>query len=168
MEWSFMKRNFVHGALVCALGLMVAACVTASENTSLPEDTSAEAIQSWVARNRAHLPTDYDELSRLPWAYRRVVFAELPPATRSALFRTHFERYAQAHPNMSPSQSAVLERAKELMTPDVYALPHESPEWKARVGTPQEELEHQARAVFDRAELARIFAMIGPEDPVKL
>ena len=163
-----MRNNIVCSALVCVLGLSLTACVTTSEGTSPPGDKSAEAIQSWIVLNRAHLPTDYDELGRLPWAYRRVVLGELPPATRSALFQTHYERYALAHPDMSPAQRAVLDRAKELMTPDVYALPRESPEWKTRIGAPQAELERQARAVFDRTELMRIFAMIGPEDPVSL
>ena len=163
-----MRRKIVRSALICVLGLFLAACVTTSESTSFPGDNSAEAIQRWIVLNRAHLPTDYDELGRLPWAYRRVVFGELPPTTRSALFQTHYERYALAHPDMSTAQRAVLDRAKELMTPDVYALPHESPEWKTRIGAPQAELERQARAAFDRTELARIFAMIGPEDPVHL
>src|SRR5512132_21481 len=126
-----MKKHIVRGAFVCVPGLVLASCVTTSENTSPPGDNSAESILGWIALNRANLPTDYDELGRLPWAYRRVVFGELPPATRSALFRTHYERYALAHPNMSPAQRAVLDRATELMTPDVYTLPRESPEWKA-------------------------------------
>lgn len=36
---------------------------------------------------------------------------------------------------MPAAQGAVIERATALMTSDVYALPPESPEWEARVGS---------------------------------
>lgn len=157
--------TLLRSALSCIACLALVTCSSTSENTSPPGDNSAEAIQSWIALNRAHLPTDYDEFGRLPVPYRRVVFGELPPAARSALFQTQYERYALAHPDMSPARRAVLERARELMTPDVYAIPQDSPEWEARIGAPQRELERQARAAFDRNEGARLFAMIGPEEP---
>ena len=179
-----MRNLFAAGSFFVGFALLSAACgvenqtesngvedptesSSAHDALSIPsgEAVSCVSIQDWVEQNRSKLPTDYDELGRLPWAYRRVVLGELPPATRSALFQTHYERYALAHPDMSPAQRAVLDRAKELMTPDVYALPRESPEWKTRIGAPQAELERQARAAFDPDEVVQIFSTIGSEDP---
>ncbi len=171
-----MRNVLAAGSLLVGLALLSAACgvepqpesngvknpMETSEDQealSVPsgEPDSCASVQAWVEQNRARLPTDYDKVGQLPWTYRRAVFGALSPATRSALFQSHYERYAQEHTDMSSAQRAVLEHAKELMTPDVYALSHESPEWQERVRAPQEELERQARAVFDPEEVAKIF-----------
>jgi hypothetical protein len=95
--------------------------------------------------------------------YRRAVFASLPLTTRSALFQTQFARYATEHPDMSAEQQAALQEARKLVTPEWYALPHESPDWQARVGEPLAALQQQATAAFGHDEAIQIFATIGPE-----
>lgn len=154
-----MKPIILGSVLVCAAVLSLVAC--SADQTPI---VSAEQVDRWIEANRAKLPTDYDGLGRLPKVYRLAVFRSLPPATQSALFREQYARYALAHPDMTAAQRAVLERATVLMTPDVYALPQESPAWAERVGAPQKELERQARAAFRHDEIGRIFASIGPED----
>lgn len=45
------------------------------------------AVTAWVEEYRGALPTDHDELARLPSAYRLGVFLALPPASASALMQ---------------------------------------------------------------------------------
>ena len=156
----------LRSALVCSLALALssAGCDT-SESTIAIGDNSAEQIMGWVEANRTKLPTDYDELGRLPMPYRRVVFGLLPPATRSALFQTQFERYATEHPDMNAEQRAALQKGRELFTPELYAAPPESPDRQAPERAPLAAFQQQAFAAFGRELTIQLFATIGPEDP---
>ena len=129
------------------------------------EAQSCTQIDRWVEANRTKLPTDYDELGRLPMPYRRVVFGSLPPATRSALFQTQFERYATEHPDMNAEQQAALQKSRELFTPELYAAPPESPDRQAPERAPLAAFQQQAFAAFGREVTIQLFATIGPEDP---
>ena len=130
------------------------------------EAQSCTQVGRWVDANRANLPTDYDALGRLPMPYRLAVFGSLPPATRSALFQQQFDRYASAHPDRNAEQQAVLERARQLFTVSLYEAPPESPERPAPERAPLAAFHQQALAAFGREDTIRLFATIGPEEPV--
>ena len=160
-----MNCSHLRSALVCALALAFSACEATPESAAIASDISAEQVESWVLANRANPPTDYDALGRLPMPYRLAAFGSLPPATRSALFQQQFDRYASDHPDMSAEQQAVLQRARELFTVELYEAPPDSPDRQAPERAPLAAFHEQALAAFGREDTIRLFATIGPEEP---
>jgi hypothetical protein len=120
--------------LICGVGLALSSCFPFESAPPAVDDDSA-TIAAWIDDHRGALPTDYDEVGRLPWPYRRAVVGELPHTTQSALVQTHLARYVLAHPELTPAQSEGSAVAQELMTPAWYAL---APLERQRVG--EEEL----------------------------
>lgn len=150
--------------LTSAVGLNLSAGCDTSEGPSPIGDNSAEQVTEWIEINRSRLPVDYDDFVRLPWAYRAGVFSAASPVDRSKIFRTHMERYSLEHPDLTAPQRVVIDRFIELISPQWYAIPHESPEVDAQVAAVQGELERQMRAAFSHDELARMYAPLGPND----
>jgi hypothetical protein len=143
--------------LLCALGLALPACLQPESAPPAVDDDSA-TIAAWIDDHRAALPTDYDELGRLPWPYRRALVMDLPHPTQSVLVQTHLARYLMAHPELTPAQREGIAAAQVVMTPIWFAM---APLERQRVG--EEELEPLMGA-FDHAEFIRIFATVGPEE----
>lgn len=163
-------------ALAAAATLALAACSEAEpedvgadvEDSGDPPEALAElaaweeesrAVTAWVEEHRSALPTDYDELARLPSAYRLGVFLALPPASASALMQEHLRRSAAARPEMTEAQRAVIAEAREVFTVAWYAGEHDDrvAVWKGPFG-------QRVDASFSHAENIRIFGSIGPED----
>jgi hypothetical protein len=77
-------------------------------------------------------------------------------ADRSAIFRTHVERYDMEHTDLTAAQRAVIQNLIELISPDWYAMPMESPEWIPRQRR-LAELGRQGTVAFGRYEFARLY-----------
>lgn len=117
------------------------------------------AVTAWVEAHRGALPTDYDELARLPSAYRLGVFLALTPASASALMQEHLRRSVAARPEMTEAQRALIAEAHEVFTVAWYAGQHDD-----RVAVWQGPFGQRVDALFSHAENIRIFGSIGPED----
>jgi hypothetical protein len=117
------------------------------------------AVNAWVEAHRSALPTDYDELARLPSAYRLGVFLALPPASASALMQEHLRRSVAARPEMNEAPRALIAGAQEVFTVAWYAGQHDD-----RVAVWQGPFGQRVDALFSHAENIRIFGSVGPED----
>jgi hypothetical protein len=82
----------------------------------------------------------------------------LSPAEKSALVQEHLRRSIAARPWLTEEQRAVIDLAREAMTPAWYeATPEERQRWGDRWG-------QRIGEAFDHGEFIRIFGSIGPED----
>jgi hypothetical protein len=117
------------------------------------------AVDAWLERNRGAIPADYDELARLPSAYRIAALPMLSPEQASVLVQEHLRRSIAARPEMNDAQRSAVALAQQLFTPAWYAGPHET-----RVAAWQGELGQRLDEAFDLPERIRIFGSIGPED----
>lgn len=117
------------------------------------------AVEAWVEQNRGSIPADYDELSRLPTAYRLAGAQTLSPVQVSALVQEHLRRCVAARPEMTDEQRGAIAFASEVFTPAWYDGGYE-----ARAAAWQGELGERIDKVFSLPETIRIFHTIGPED----
>lgn len=72
----------------------------------------------WAYDHRDALPTDYDELDRMPLNIRQAVIEALPIATAVGLVLERIERSADADALMTDEQRAVLASAPVFVTPE--------------------------------------------------
>jgi hypothetical protein len=120
---------------------------------------------AWVASHASDLPKTYEELSLFPLTYRRAIYAALPSANKSQLWRVQIERYLRRGDELTPQQKDVLLDALRLATPETFAATKEqSTRRYRRVRQQLSSLEAQARAAFGTERAERIFARIGPAD----
>lgn len=114
---------------------------------------------AWVRANRDRLPSVYADFARYPLDYRRVIFAELSPGTRSALWSEHFDHYRENHPSLTPRQSDLLETARSAFTPSAMTSPVDEKTAK-RFDALRTRFEHEFGAQESRA----IIAVLGPDE----
>ena len=116
-------------------------------------------VAAWIEANRGTIPTDYDELGRLPSAYRRPAILVLAPEHASALVQEHPRRSVAARPEMTAAQRKVIAEAQQIFTPAWCAGSQElhASLWQGPFS------QHMGEA-FSVAERVRIFGSIGPED----
>lgn len=100
----------------------------------------------------------YDEFGALPESERRVRYGSLGPDVRSALWREHFTRYLDAHPDLSAEQRELIEESL-AMTDDLPASV--TPEARAR----DERFRIRAIGLFGEEEARDLFATLGPPGP---
>ena len=117
------------------------------------------AAEKWVD---SLSPDALDAASRnienYPALYRRAIMAELEPADRSEVWRTHFSRYLTMHPNMTAEQLAVVNEAMAIATPEVFNPPV-SADVKDRVG----KLFAKAVKVLGPRDAGELFVSLGPK-----
>jgi hypothetical protein len=135
----------------------------APEGVSAEDDS--EKVQAWIAANRTRLPSTYEDVSRFPPQYRKAIFVAQTPEVKSSLFRTQIERYRQQHPSLSAEQRAVLARATEMVTPELFTTRSGPPERLREVDAQLRDLMKQAIAAFGFDEARSIFVDLGPADP---
>jgi hypothetical protein len=109
-------------------------------------------VDLWMGERRDNLPTDYDEIDRLPSRYRRAVLRALPLTTATALLRERIRRCADADRDMTGKQRATIEDTVEMLTPELYEASFEVRETKWKNGFWQSTAE-----AFTWEEWGRIF-----------
>ncbi|MGW2642081.1 bacteriocin fulvocin C-related protein [Streptomyces sp. NPDC001348] len=139
-------------------GAAVAAGIVLFGKTPAFAENSCRTALEWARRNKANLPTTYDELTRYPVVYRRAIYGELSDASRSRLWLEHLKRYRSSSPRMSLRQSAVHERAVAWASvPAHFSATGESP-----AARELKELSSAAREAFDRPDMTAMLGTLGP------
>jgi hypothetical protein len=146
-------------------GLAVAAAVLVKGTTpAFAQDKDAAAAQEWVRAHADRLPTRYGDVAALPVAHRRAVFAALPAEARSALWVEHIDRWRSAHPDLTPAQAGVVDRARAVAS-KVSTFEFE----RGRRGTEEiRRIDADARDAFEPATSNALLATLGPAEAVAL
>lgn len=134
----------------------------------LPAQAQAEKecarVERWLKQNEGNLPRTYEELSILPVTYRRAVFGTLPAEEKSELWRNHLTTYLEAHSDLTSRQRKLIEKAIDMVTPEMFSSSPRDPRWEKLVFRPSRALELQAKKVFQPEQIQEIFAQLGPSD----
>ncbi|MFS8066175.1 MAG: hypothetical protein ACMG6S_07365 [Byssovorax sp.] len=107
----------------------------------------------WVHDHRDNLPTEYEEIDRLPANYREALLAALPVATVIDLVLERIQRCTDAYPGLTNEQRAVLASAPLSLTPEWCEASGEVREAK----WPDGGFWQHTREVFTLEEWSRIF-----------
>jgi hypothetical protein len=74
----------------------------------------------WVYDHRDNLPTEYEEIDRLPANQRHALLDALPLATATTLLRERIRRCADADPDLNAEQRATIALTVETLTPEWF------------------------------------------------
>jgi hypothetical protein len=104
---------------------------------------------------------DYDEFGARGVPERRVLYGTLTAEEKAALWREHFTRYLNTHPDLSPEQRELIGENVELNTADLHrGSMAERPEQRERL----ERLQERAIELFGWREARDLFATLGPPE----
>jgi hypothetical protein len=123
---------------------------------------SCDVALNWVAAHRDNLPQTYEALSALHPVYRRAVYGVLSSTTKSALWRTQFERYL-SRKNLTQEQRGLLLEAIQLSSPRTFDLiVGGEPPAHTRLMQYLDEFNVRSAKAFGSERVREIFGMIGP------
>ena len=109
--------------------------------------------QVWAHDRRDTLPTDHDEIDRLPASYRHALLDALPISTAVALVLERIQRCADADPHLTDDQRALLASAPLTVTPEWCAASGDEREAK----WPDGGFWQRTREAFEPEEWSRVF-----------
>ena len=118
---------------------------------------SYEQILAWVERHRADLPTNLEELSRLPMRFRTVIVNNVDPAQRTRFWTEHLQSFVGPASQLNAEQQEFVVSSISELPQILGSGPAPNPvviEWESRLSR-----------VFSRQEAGKIFAMVGPPEP---
>lgn len=122
-------------------------------------NASVAAVE-WVnALDPAELHDAAANIDAYPALYRRAIMGALTPADRSDAWRGFFRGYIASHPTLSAEQTAVLNEAVEMATPEAFSLPVPA-NLKDRIGR----VFAQAQAVLGTETATELFVTLGPRE----
>src|SRR5947209_1303979 len=75
----------------------------------------------------------YATLPSLSMRDRKVLFNGLTPELKSELWKAHLRLYLSKHPDFTEKQEAAVQGAIALLTPRLFDIPQNSPDWQANV-----------------------------------
>ncbi|MCP3104283.1 bacteriocin fulvocin C-related protein [Myxococcus sp. K15C18031901] len=147
-----------------AVSLSFALAFALISTTILPNHANAQECveaEAWVRANTNQLPTTYNDFSQHSMAYRKAIFAALPPEARSALWRQHFEHYLAAHPGLDEAQTEFIQELIALAAPSLFAKVATQANQKGPDFSKQKEA---AVKLFGTTEATLLLATLGPQE----
>jgi hypothetical protein len=166
-----MDRITRRNALAAGAALALGACSDeAPEELNEDDDLSKyaprlaeiaeekRAVNAWLEEHRGALPSTYEEIVRLPSAYRVPVVAALPTAQAWAVMDEHF-RIAGEDAGRTAAQRELIADVRAYLSPAWWAA-----ERVERNGAWIREFGEREMRAFGLADRVRIFESIGPED----
>ncbi len=73
------------------------------------------------------------DINAYPAMYRRAIMSELTPQERAEVWRAHLLRYLDSHPDLSPSQAAVVREAMTIVSASAL-VPSVAPDLREKIG----------------------------------
>jgi hypothetical protein len=143
------------------IGLVAIAMTLPAETILLRavSQTSKQAAAAWAeSLSSDGLLAASEEISSLPFAYRRAVLSRLAPAARASVWRKHVQGYIDDHSNLDESTLALLYNAKSLISAE--SLSSAGGEDRAQMAI----LAEQLSVILGRSEAEYLFYRIGPKD----
>jgi len=111
----------------------------------------------------------YSNLSLLSMSDRKAFYKELTPKLKSELWKVQLRSYLSKHPDLTDKQKQAIKSLIAFLTPQVYEISLDSPDWEEAVNKPIQNLTKRILEVFPR-EVARDLLTIlgGSESPAAL
>jgi hypothetical protein len=124
-------------------------------------DANMAAVQWAAGRSTDELRSAARSIDRYPAVYRRAIMTSLSPADRSDAWRSQFERFLAAHPELSQAQISVVRSAIELASSDAFTPPM-SPAVQQRITS----VFADAQTLLGPKVATELFVTLGPKEAV--
>ena len=146
--------------LVCLLLALITLPAEAVVLPALLNPSPAAAARAFVA----DLGPDGVQLAALdihawPYHHRRAIMAALTSDERATVWQRHFREFQTTHPDLDASQRAVIERAIQLASPDLF-------NGQPALASVQDQLNGvyaAASLVFGKNTARELFFRLGPD-----
>jgi hypothetical protein len=119
-----------------------------------------QAADAWVAGlSPAELRDATGQIDAYPALYRRALMGALTAEDRARVWRGQFQRFLDAHRELTSEQRAVVSGAMALITPEAFRPPL-SPELQAKITASFDE----ATRVLPGQAAKELFVTLGPKE----
>ena len=153
-----MRKSILFFIALIVLNITVgSAFTTASAQTGVSNQT-----QSVDEQEAAKL---YSNISSLPVSERKAFYRNLTPEQKSGLWKAQLRQYLSSHPELTDSQKEVIQSAIAFITPQLFAIPLDNPEWQTKVDLPVQRLEKRFLEVFTREVVRELLTVPGGPEP---
>lgn len=105
----------------------------------------------------------YNVMVTVPVSDRKAVFRGLSPSMKASVWRAHLDSFSSRHA-VSPAQAAVIDKAKSLLTEELFAVHSGDANWETQVRAPLQRLEESAKNLFHQELVFEAFGQVGPDD----
>ncbi|GAA2838883.1 bacteriocin fulvocin C-related protein [Kribbella solani] len=136
------------------LGAGVAAGIVLTGKLPAFATGTTSDVQAWVDARQGRLPQTYDEITRLPMAYRRAVFTQLSLPVRQELWLEQLRRHRATGPALVGKQAAVLDEFEAFVR---RGFEHSGAEFGTR-----ERFDELVRSAYRREDAQALFGTLGP------
>lgn len=148
-----MRKNI----LVLLVLLVMSVTLGFHFTTSLAQ-TAEQSAQGAIEEDAARI---YDSLSLFSKSDRRAFYKEFTPEIKSELWKIQLRSYLSKHSELTDKQRQVIEGGIAFITPEVYKIPQDSPEWEEKVDKPAQLLKERMLEVFPREVAKELLTVIG-------
>lgn len=116
----------------------------------------AADIPAWIAANKDKLPHRYDEFAKLPMAYRKAVYGELPVSARQELWLEQTRRHRAGARVVTRDQAAALD--------EFEAFVRRGFEYPAEDFAGRDRFSDLVSTAYEEREANTLFRTLGPVD----
>src|SRR5215216_1108812 len=152
-----MRKNFS----LLFVSLLMSVTVSFAFSAPLQADNNKQA-QSRISEEALRI---YNTLSSFSIEDRRVLFRGLTPEFKSALWKVHLRSYLARHSDLTEQQAEAIQSAITLITPQLYKIPQDSPEWQTNVDELLQRLTQKFLELFPREVARELLAVLGRPEP---
>ena len=107
----------------------------------------------------------YTTLPSLSMRDRKALFNGLTPELKSELWKAHLRLYLSKHLDFTEKQRAAVQGAIALITPRLFDIPQDSPDWQTNVHEPIQRLMRKILEVFPREVARELLTFLGGPEP---
>lgn len=130
--------------------------------TSSAQTVANQRAQTSVEQEAARL---YSTLAPLSMNDRKEVFIGLTSELKSEVWKAHLRSYVSKHPELTEKQKEAVQSAIALVTPRLFEISEDSPEWQKNVDEPIQRLERKVLEVFSREAARELLTVLGGPEP---
>lgn len=153
-------------SILVLLVLLVMSLILCFRFTTSLAQTAEQQAQRVIEENATRI---YSSLSLYSKNDRRMFYKEFTPEVKSELWKIQLRLYLSKHSELSDKQRQVIEGGIAFITPEVYKIPQDSPEWEEKVDKPAQLLKEKMLEVFPREVAKELSTVLGGSvSPVSL
>lgn len=141
--------------------LVLATLCTPAAFAAEIESECAKNEAAWLQANADRLPKSLEDMKAIPEEEQKIAFRNLDAGTQSAIWESHYQEVLTTRGGeMSAEQRAVIEKAIEASTPELYSL-RENDLGFAAAQAKLREAVAEAKNVFSAEDVHAIFFTLG-------
>lgn len=149
---------------ILCLSIVAAVAMAGILAPAIADEPECLAAQRWVESHASELPGSLGEISSYPHLYRAQIFGHLPAQVKSQLWREHLSGALARHPEWNPRQIALVSKAIQTFTPEIFGLDEGDPA-RAEAAGRIDALWEEALQLFSRQQAEGLLVRLGSPQP---